>query len=323
MIIQLVNRASYDIIIIENAEFIDTESGRIELNGKRYYLETTNDKDLICEIGEKVFSVEDFSAERVIAIANGVEICGNCHKKFQVPEGNPRLMNVCECPDQKETPTNMKMQGFDITFNEGGWGYIPVADGVELDESFVTKELAIKWLNDGRSIDTERQFSIAQSNWDNMCDEPPHPAQHDGDDFDWIDDEDDLYLDNGDFDHDVESAGGAEAFWRGWEDEQYSDWDSDRWNTWESESESESHPDPNDITTDDWNDLYKVMDKIALNAVNNGGVINYEKFKSEVESTQVHKILSHPRNSNVYDVFLNTFHNGLDHRLEKAGFNPY
>ena len=119
----------------------------------------------------------------------------------------------------------------------------------------------------------------------------------DEDDFDW----EDGYLDNGDFDHDVESAGGAENFWH------------------QRELEQEKS-DPNDITTEDWVALDKVIDKIAGDAINNGGVVNHDKFKDEVENTRIHQILS---GTDVWDVFLNTYHNGIDARLERAGYDPY
>ena len=64
----------------------------------------------------------------------------------------------------------MEIQRFNITFNKGGWGLKPVADGIELSESFRTKEKAVLWL-EKRSIRTERQFSKAQDAWDNMADE--------------------------------------------------------------------------------------------------------------------------------------------------------
>lgn len=237
MITQLVRRASYDIIIVE-ADFIDTENGRVELNGERYYLETNNDKDLIGEKGEKVFSVEDFSAERVIAAANGVEICGNCHKKFQVPEGNPRLMNVCECPPVepepvKETPvyniTPIEHNNVIISF--ALCQFVGEANmHISSHSTFVEAQKALKAVKPDHQIpkwcqdsDDEDELNLEMTNPRML----PQEAFEDigevddfddvDDDFDW-EDEDDLYLDNGDFDHDVESAGGAESFWRNWED---------------------------------------------------------------------------------------------------------
>lgn len=67
-------------------------------------------------------------------------------------------------------------------------------------------------------------------------------------------------------------------------------------------------------------DLDKLMDEIAADAKENGGRINHKKFAARVEQTELYL---ETVNTNAFDVFLNTYHNGLDHRLEKAGFNPY
>ena len=76
-----------------------------------------------------------------------------------------------------------EVQGITIYFREGGWGVIPVADGVELCESHRNVADAMRWL-ELHNVESERQFAIAQENWDNMCDDPPMP---DDDDFDWED----------------------------------------------------------------------------------------------------------------------------------------
>ena len=82
------------------------------------------------------------------------------------------------------------IQGFHITFNKGGWGYKPVADEVELCKSFSTKQEAIDWMNE-KNIHFERKFAIAQSGYDNQCDEPDTPNDE-LDDFDEIEDLDEF-----------------------------------------------------------------------------------------------------------------------------------
>ena len=64
----------------------------------------------------------------------------------------------------------MTIQGFNITFQEGGWGWKPVVNGTTLCESFTTQEDAVHWLK-GRNINFERNFAIAQDQYDNMTDE--------------------------------------------------------------------------------------------------------------------------------------------------------
>ena len=64
----------------------------------------------------------------------------------------------------------MIIQGFNITFKEGGWGWKPVVNGITLCESFSTQEEAIEWLK-GRNLKFERSFAIAQDEHDNMSDE--------------------------------------------------------------------------------------------------------------------------------------------------------
>ena len=64
----------------------------------------------------------------------------------------------------------MVIQGFNITFKRDGYGWIPVANGTVLCESFRTKEEAIEWL-EGSIINFERGFAIAQDEHDNMSDE--------------------------------------------------------------------------------------------------------------------------------------------------------
>jgi len=77
-----------------------------------------------------------------------------------------------------------EVQGITIYFREGGWGVIPVADGIELYESHQNVADAMRWLK-SHNVESERQFAIAQDNWDNMCDDPPPDNL---DDFDWDDD---------------------------------------------------------------------------------------------------------------------------------------
>ena len=64
----------------------------------------------------------------------------------------------------------MSIQGFNITFKKGGWGWIPVVNGTTLCESFTTQENAVNWLK-GRNINFEKGFAIAQDQYDNMADE--------------------------------------------------------------------------------------------------------------------------------------------------------
>ena len=65
-------------------------------------------------------------------------------------------------------------------------------------------------------------------------------------------------------------------------------------------------------------DLDKLMDEIAADAKQNGGKINHQKFAARVEQTELYL---ETLNTNAFDVFLNTYHNGIDYRLEQMGFD--
>ena len=64
----------------------------------------------------------------------------------------------------------MKINGYDVTFEEGGWGWKPVANGVALSQSFFTIESAVEWLK-RINIKFEISFAKAQLEWDHMSDE--------------------------------------------------------------------------------------------------------------------------------------------------------
>lgn len=167
MIAQISRRATYDIIRISEAEFVRTENGTMGIED-HVYLETNDDKHLMLSDGTAVYGVEDFSTEQIIAIANGVEICGTCHKKHQVLPGFPKLMHTCECKGADERP--IKIQGFEITFKEGGWGYIPIIKGTALSESFGSIEGAVRRLSEC-NIERELGYAVARDARENMSDE--------------------------------------------------------------------------------------------------------------------------------------------------------
>ena len=66
-----------------------------------------------------------------------IDTCQNCgssrnHRSMRKYETQGDVEVLIKCSD-------CVVQGFHITFNKGGWGFLPVADGVELCESFPSK----------------------------------------------------------------------------------------------------------------------------------------------------------------------------------------
>ena len=108
-----------------------------------------------------------------------IDTCQNCgssrnHRSMRKYETQGDVEVLIKCSD-------CVVQGFHITFNKGGWGFLPVADGVELCESFLSKDNARKWLNEN-NVKNEREFAIAQYQWDNML---PEDYEDYHDDFDY------------------------------------------------------------------------------------------------------------------------------------------
>ena len=101
MKVQINRRGAYDYIIINGAEFMETENGIIDMD-ETEYLETGDDKTLRTGGGMAVYAVEDYSAIQIIAIANGVKICSECHKLENTPHNTPDLCDHCQCSSGNE-----------------------------------------------------------------------------------------------------------------------------------------------------------------------------------------------------------------------------
>lgn len=139
-------RASYDYIIVD-AEFIETENGRVDLNEPEW-LETGDDKTLRTGHGTQVFTVEDWTAKQVIAIANGVEICGECHKLENTPYGTPNLCDPCECEPKPEKDPYPGIVGWISSI--GPLGNLPKK------HIFVDRKYGDKWVGIKNAIPVHR-----------------------------------------------------------------------------------------------------------------------------------------------------------------------